>query len=72
MQCVQYHERPVEDDGSTCIPNVTNVVAKILASFVAAVSIYASLVKVSVSVLHSLTKYQQIKSFWFFSAFRLL
>lgn len=54
------------DGGSTCIPNVTNVVAKKLASFMSAVSIYASLAKVSVSVLHSLTEYQPIKSFWGF------
>jgi hypothetical protein len=61
----------VEDDGSTIIPNVTNVVAEKLASFMAAVSISASLAKVSVSLLHSLTEYQPIKSFWFFSMFRL-
>jgi hypothetical protein len=66
LQRAKYHDRPVEDDGSTRIPNVTKVVAKELASFVAAVSISASLAKVSVSLLHSLTEYQPIKSFCFF------
>ena len=56
----------MKDEGSTCIPNVTNVVAKKLASFMAAVSIYVSLAKVSVSVLHSLTEYQPIRSFLVF------
>jgi hypothetical protein len=69
LQCAQYHDTPVEEDGSACIPNVTNVVTKKLASFMAAVSISASLAKVSVSILHSLTEYQPIKSFWFFLPF---
>jgi hypothetical protein len=72
LQCAQCHDRPVEDDGSTYIPNVTNVVAKKLAGFMSEVSISASLAKVSMSLLHSLTEYQPIKSFWFFSLFRLL